>query len=128
MSEGSRREDTFRKTAWKEADAEFVPFGEKVLAKQVSTDPVDGMNPRYRFGIWLGMRNNSAECFIGNADGVFRADWTKSHQQCDLSSLENDRQWTDQKFEKTRFLVLHCYSKVHGFRGKESPSKTLRHS
>ena len=30
------------------------------------------MNARYQYGVWLGMRNNSAECFIGNADGVFR--------------------------------------------------------
>ena len=30
------------------------------------------MNPRYKFGIWLGMRNNSAECCIVKADGVFR--------------------------------------------------------
>ena len=52
---------------------EFVPFGEQVLAKQVSTDPVNRMNPIYKFGIWLGMRNNSAESFIANADGVFRA-------------------------------------------------------
>ena len=39
--------------------------------RKVSTDPVNGMNPRYKFGSWLGMRNNSAECYIGNADGVF---------------------------------------------------------
>ena len=26
---------------------EFVPFGEKVLAKQVSTDPIIRMNPEY---------------------------------------------------------------------------------
>ena len=31
------------------------------------------MNPRYQYGIWLGMRSNNAECFIGNAEGVFRA-------------------------------------------------------
>ena len=31
------------------------------------------MNPRYQYGVCLGMRNNCAECFIGNADGVFRA-------------------------------------------------------
>ena len=29
------------------------------------------MNPRYQYGVWLG--NSSAECFIGNADGVFKA-------------------------------------------------------
>ena len=45
----------------------------KVLARQITTDPRNRMNPRYQFGVWLGMRNNSAECFIGNADGVFRA-------------------------------------------------------
>ena len=31
------------------------------------------MNTRYQYGVWLGTRNNSAECFIGNAGGVFRA-------------------------------------------------------
>ena len=48
-------------------------FGEKVLVRQVTKEPRNRMNPRYEYGIWLGMRNNSAECFIGNADGVFRA-------------------------------------------------------
>ena len=58
------------------------------------------MNPRYQYGVWLGMRNNSAECFIGNADGVFRArvvrrlepqDRWDSYPQCDWSTVENDR-------------------------------------
>ena len=31
------------------------------------------MNPRYKFGVWLGVRNNSAECFVETAEGVFRA-------------------------------------------------------
>ena len=47
----------------------FVPLGEKVLAKPTSTDPMHRVNPRYKFGIWLSMRNNSAECFIENAHG-----------------------------------------------------------
>ena len=46
---------------------------EELLATQLSTDPMNRMNPRYKFGMWLGMRNNNASCFIGNADGVFRA-------------------------------------------------------
>ena len=41
-----------------------VPFGQKVLAKQISTDPLSTTNPRYRLGIWLGMRNHS-EGFTG---------------------------------------------------------------
>ena len=44
-------------------------FCETVLAKKISKDPMNRMNPRYMFGIWLGMRNNSAECFVGDADG-----------------------------------------------------------
>ena len=42
------------------------------LARQITTDPRNRMNDRYQCGVWLGMRNNSAECFIVNADGVFR--------------------------------------------------------
>ena len=64
---------SFERLHGKKPTQEFVPFGEKVLAKQITTDPINRMNPRYHYGIWLGMRNNSAECFIGNPDGVFRA-------------------------------------------------------
>ena len=63
----------FERLHGKKPTQEFVPFGEKVLARQVTTEPRNRMNPRYQYGVWLGMRNNSAECFIGNADGVFRA-------------------------------------------------------
>ena len=51
----------------------YLFFGEKVLTRQLSTDPMSRMNPRYKFGIWLGTTNNSAECFIGHADAVSRA-------------------------------------------------------
>ena len=30
-------------------------------------------NPRYKFGMWAKTRNNNAKCFIGIAEGVFRA-------------------------------------------------------
>ena len=63
----------FERLHGKKPTQEFVPFGEKVLARRVTTEPMNRMNPRYQYGIWLGMRNNSAECFIGNAEGVFRA-------------------------------------------------------
>ena len=63
----------FERMHGKKPPQEFVPFGEKVLARRVTTEPRNRMNPRYKYGVWLGMRNNSAECFIGNADGVFRA-------------------------------------------------------
>ena len=63
----------FERRHGKKPTQEFVPFGDGVLARQITTDPRNRMNPRYQYGVWLGMRNNSAECFIGNADGVFRA-------------------------------------------------------
>ena len=63
----------FERMHGKKPPQEFVPFGEEVLARRVTTEPRNRLNPRYQYGVWLGMRNNSAECFIGNADGVFRA-------------------------------------------------------
>ena len=52
---------------------EFVPFGEKVLARPISSDRLNRMNPRYKFGVWLGVRNNSAACFVEKGEGIFRA-------------------------------------------------------
>ena len=49
---------------------EVVPFGERVLAKQISTDPMHSMNPRYKSRISFGKRSNSADYFMENADGV----------------------------------------------------------
>ena len=90
----------------KKLSQECVPFGERVLAKQISTRPTNRMNSRYKFGIWLGIRSNSAECFTGNADGVLEARkirrltpqsrWDKkSHQERNWSTLENARRQMD---------------------------------
>ena len=50
---------------------EFVPFGEKVLAKQITIDPMSRRILGTSTG--FGLRNSSAECFVGTADGAFRA-------------------------------------------------------
>ena len=75
VPEGSRRSDATRKIAWQEACTRVcvIRRGENVLAKPTSSEPLNRMNPRYKFGVWLGVRNNSAECFAATAEGVFRA-------------------------------------------------------
>ena len=50
----------FERLHGKKPTQEFVPLGEGVSAKQITTDPMNRMNPRCMYGIWLGMRNNSA--------------------------------------------------------------------
>ena len=40
-------------------------------------------NPRYKFGVWLGVRSNSAECFVGTAEGVLRAREVRRIEQQD---------------------------------------------
>ena len=70
---GRDRRTPFERLHGEKPTQEFVPFGEKVLARQITKGPMNRMNPRYQYGIWLGIRNYSAECFIGKADGVFRA-------------------------------------------------------
>ena len=62
----------FERLHGKKPTQEFVPFGEKVLARPISSEPLDRVNPRYKFGAWQGVRNNSAECVVGTAEGVFR--------------------------------------------------------
>ena len=67
----------------KKPTQEFVPFREKVLARPISSEPLNRMNPRHKFGVWLGVRNNSAECFVETADGVFGAREVRSIEQQD---------------------------------------------
>ena len=63
----------FERLHGKKPNQQFVPFGEKVLARPISSEPLNRMNPRYKFRVWLGVRNNSAECFVVTAEVVFRA-------------------------------------------------------
>ena len=78
----------FERLLGKRPTQEFVPFGEKVLARKITTDPMNRMNARYQCGIWLGMQNNSAEWFIGNVDGVFRARDIRRLEPQDRSDAE----------------------------------------
>ena len=41
-----------------------------MLARPRFSEPLNRMKPRYKFGVWLGGRNNSAECFVCTARGV----------------------------------------------------------
>ena len=44
-----------------------------MLPSPTSSEPLNRMNPIYKFGVWLPVRNNSAESFEETAKGVFRA-------------------------------------------------------
>ena len=76
----------FERLQGKKPTQEFVPFGEKVLARPISSEPLNRMNPRYKFGVWMGVRNNSAECYVGTAEGVFRAR--------EVRRIEHQDRWT----------------------------------
>ena len=87
-----------------------------MLAIQVSTDPVNRLNPRYKFGIWLGMRNNSAECCIGAADGVFRAR--------EIGRLEPQSRWDKEVVNNVigvRWRRIHGRWTVHRPQIREDP-------
>ena len=63
-------------------------------ANQISTDPMSRVNPRYKLGTWLGMRINSAECFNGNADGVFEVR--------EIRRLEPQSRWDKEAVKNVR--------------------------
>ena len=70
----SRETRTTLKIMHREQPAqEFRPLGEEESTRRVTEEPRNRMNHRYRYRFWTGKRSNSAECHIGNANGVFRA-------------------------------------------------------
>ena len=94
MQKGRDGKTPFEKAHGNKPTQVCVPFGEKVLAKQITTDPMNRMNPRYQYGIWLGMRNNSAKCFSLGMPMVClelakSEDWKKDRREVDSG------QWTE---------------------------------
>ena len=69
----------------KKPTQELIPFGEKVLARPLSSEPLNRMSPRYKFGVWLGVRNDSAEGFVETEGGVFGAS--------EIRRIEHQNRW-----------------------------------
>ena len=44
---------------------EFVSFGEKVLARRVTTEPMNRMNPRYQYRVWLERETTVQNASLG---------------------------------------------------------------
>ena len=124
----------------KKPTQEFVQFGEKLFAKQITTDPMNRISPpvQVRDLAWTAKQQR------GNADGVFRAReirrleprrrWdTEAANSVIWSTLENDRhtasgQWTDQRSEWTPSQSLFCHSRERESRRRESSCKTSTNS
>ena len=56
-----------------------------MLAIQIPSEPLNRMNPRCKVGLWLGVRNNGAECFVETA--VRRMEHQK--QRLDKEAINN---------------------------------------
>ena len=75
----------FERLHGKKLTQEFVPLGDKVLARPIFSELLSGMNPRCKFGVWLGVVNNSAKCFVETAEGGFRVR--------EVSRIEHQDRW-----------------------------------
>ena len=51
------------------------------MERSLHTEPLNRVNPRHK--LWLGVRNNSAECSVETAEGVFRAREVRRKEQQD---------------------------------------------
>ena len=61
----------FQRLQGKKPIQQFVPFGEEVLARPLCSEPLNRMGSTYKLGVWLGVRSNSAECFVETAEKVY---------------------------------------------------------
>ena len=55
----------FERMHGKKPTQEFVPFGEKVLARRVTTEPRNRTNPRYQYGIGLVCETTAQSASLG---------------------------------------------------------------
>ena len=94
------RDGRTRNIAWEEPYTRICTIRREGAGETNILRTVSRMNPRYKFGVWLGVRHNSSERFVETAEGVFRARGVRrikaarqvaqrSHQQSDRSPVES---------------------------------------
>ena len=118
----------FERLFGKKPAQEFEP------ARPISKDPLNKMNPRYNIGVWLGVRHNSAECFVETAEGVFRAREVRriEHQDTwDKEAINNvigvpwriaDGNWTVDRLA----TQLRYYCRMPGLQCDQASTSSLR--
>ena len=91
------------RTAWerirgRKCNQAICEFGEIVLYKELSEKKLKGdLKPRYKDGVWLGLREGTEECYIGTEEGVVRA-WAARR-------LSNDLRWSKIVVDKIQGTV-----------------------
>ena len=97
----------FERLYGKQLSHEFVPFSEKVLARHISTHPMNRMNSRNRYGIWPGNEKPQRRMFHWICGRCVQSSRNqkaaateqlgqRDHQQCDWSAVAVDKKAGEQ--------------------------------
>ena len=70
---GKDGKTAYERVKGKRARVLGIEFGEKVLYKRKSKDKMEKVNPRWEYGIFVGVRRKSGEVWLATKDGVKRA-------------------------------------------------------
>ena len=133
---GRDRRTPFERLHGKKPTQEVGPFAEKVLARPISSEPFN--STRYKFGVWLGQRNNCAECFVGTAEvcserersgglniktgGTKRQSTTRSESRGELLMARG--LWTGRRHKMIPCHHHQCRGSSSA-KGEKSPQQTL---
>ena len=86
--------NTIREIARQDTVTRVCLVWREKVGEAILNGPLEQNNPRYKIGIWLGMRNNNEELFVGAAEGVVGAreirrlgPQSRSHKETTYSAI-----------------------------------------
>ena len=75
MRVGTDGKTAYQRLKGKKATNQVTAIGEKVLymSNKKSGSRLNKLEPKFKYGIWLGVSPATSEAVVGTADGVYRA-------------------------------------------------------
>ena len=109
LSVGKDGKTPYERNKGKKATVLGVEFGEKLLYKRKAQSKADKINPRWEYGIFVGVRAKSGELWIANRDGIVKA---RSARRIPVQA-----RWSVDSVSWVKFVPWHLYKDHAGADG-----------
>ena len=109
LSVGKDGKTPYERNKGKKATVMGIEFGEKLLYKKKAQSKADKINPRWEYGVFVGVRAKSGELWIATLDGIVKAGSARR--------IPVQARWSADSVNWVRFVPWHLYKDHTGADG-----------
>jgi hypothetical protein len=117
MEVGKDGKTSYERNKGKRSTVLGVEFGEKMMVKKFAKTKMEKLNPRWYYGIFVGVKRSSGEIFVSTQDGIKKAR--------SVRRLPVEKRWCEDCIEWVKFVPWNKYRGDDEADG-EIPEEALR--